>query len=150
MAIIDLVETLRLDLADTDKILFKDDVLERCIFKGVYQLGNDLGLMLSVKRGEIEPEPVDDTREMLLLLGQIHACQFMRVKTANAFSFASGDKRVDKTKQPEHWAALEDDLKTIYRQRLSELKPEMITGPEQYIINLPKIKPLIYEQGINI
>jgi len=44
----------------------------------------------------------------------------MRAQTANAFAFSSGDKRVDKTKQPEHWAGLEEGLKAVYKQRLGE------------------------------
>jgi hypothetical protein len=46
----------------------------------------------------------------LVIMAQIHACQVMRSATANAFSFSSGDKRVDKTGQPGHWAKLEADL----------------------------------------
>ena len=84
---------------------------------------------------------------MLLLLGQIHACQLMRAKTANAFSFSSGDKRVDKTKQPEHWAKLEQDLKILYQHHLSEVRPEAASSPEDTIISPSGLKPVIYEQG---
>jgi hypothetical protein len=113
VAIADLVATLRTDLADPESALFSDEVLQRCIHKGVYRLARDLEISLSVVNGEVVPEPEGDTRELLLVLGQIHACQVMRATTANAFSFSSGDKRVDKTKQPEHWAKLEEDLKAL-------------------------------------
>jgi hypothetical protein len=71
----------------------------------------------------------------------------MRATTANTFSFSSGDKRVDKTKQPEHWAKLEEDLKALYKQRLSEIKPGAAASPEDYIISPSDMKPVIYEQG---
>ena len=100
--------------------------------------------------GEVSPEPEGETRELLLLLGQIHACQVMRAATANAFSFSSGDKRVDKSKQPEHWAKLEEDLKAVYKQRLGEIKPGASASPEDYIISPSDLKPVIYEQGSDL
>ena len=69
----------------------------------------------------------------------------MRAKTANAFSFSSGDKRVDKTKQPEHWAKFEGDLKTLYKQHLSRVRPGALSL-EDTIVS-PNLKPVIYEQG---
>ena len=105
-----------------------------------------MGIRLSVVDGEVEPEPDGATRELLLLLGQIHACQLMRATTANVFVFSSGDKRVDKTKQPEHWAKLERDLKALYKHHVSEMRPGAATSPDDYIVS-PELKPVIYEQG---
>lgn len=150
MALTDLVATLRTDLSDPGGDLFTDEVLGRCILKGVYRLARDLDITLSVVDGEVSPEPEDETRELLLLLGQIHACQVMRAATANAFSFSSGDKRVDKSKQPEHWAKLEEDLKAVYKQRLGEIKPGASASPEDYIISPSDLKPVIYEQGSDL
>ena len=150
MAIADLVATLRTDLADPESALFSDEVLQRCIHKGVYRLARDLEISLSVVNGEVVPEPEGDTRELLLVLGQIHACQVMRATTANAFSFSSGDKRVDKTKQPEHWAKLEEDLKAVYKQRLGDIKPGAAASPEDYIITPGGLAPVIYEQGSDL
>ena len=146
LATADLVATLRLDLSDPERALFTDAALTRCLHKGVHRLARDLDIRLSVVDGEVDPEPDGDTRELLLLLGQIHACQFMRAHTANVFVFSSGDKRVDKTKQPEHWAKLEQDLKAQYKQALSEARPGAAAGPDDYIVS-PELKPVIYEQG---
>ena len=146
MALADLVATLRTDLSDPGGDLFTDEVLGRCILKGVYRLARDLDITLSVVDGEVSPEPEGETRELLLLLGQIHACQVMRAATANAFSFSSGDK----TKQPEHWAKLEEDLKAVYKQRLGEIKPGASASPEDYIISPSDLKPVIYEQGSDL
>jgi len=106
MPLADLVSTLRQDLADPEKTLFADEVLARCLLKGAFRLGRDLRITLAVTGGEITPEPEGETRELLLLLGQINACQIMRAATANAFSFSSGDKSVNKTGQPKQWADL--------------------------------------------
>jgi len=150
VALADLVATLRTDLSDPGGDLFTGEVLGRCILKGVYRLARDLDITLSVVDGEVSPEPEGETRELLLLLGQIHACQVMRAATANAFSFSSGDKRVDKSKQPEHWAKLEEDLKAVYKQRLGEIKPGASASPEDYIISPSDLKPVIYEQGSDL
>jgi hypothetical protein len=143
----DIISALRVDLSDPNSELFSNEVLGRCVLKGVYQVARDLEVSLAIVNGEISPEPQGETLEMLLILGQIHACQVMRAATANAFSFSSGDKRVDKTKQPEHWATLEADLKALYKQRLGEIKPGATTSPEDYIITPGGLTPLIFEQG---
>jgi len=83
-------------------------------------------------------------------MAQIHACQVMRSATANAFSFSSGDKRVDKTGQPGHWAKLEADLLADYRQRIAELLPNAQVDPESYILTPSGLAPVIYEQGIDL
>lgn len=150
MALSDFVTTLRTDLSDPAGELFTDEVLQRCILKGVHRLARDLEISLSVANGEIVPEPEGETLELLLMLGQIHACQVMRATTANAFSFSSGDKRVDKTKQPQHWAELEEDLKAVYKQRLSDIKPGAAASPEDYIITPGGLNPVIYEQGSDL
>ena len=142
--------TLRLDLSDPEGTLFSDEVLKRCLHKGVHRLARDLDIRLSVVDGEVDPEPDGDVRELLLLLGQIHACQYMRASTANVFVFSSGDKRVDKTKQPERWAKLEGDLMAQYRQSLSDVRPGAAPlSPDDYIVS-PDLKPVIYEQGANL
>ena len=139
MALADLIVSLRIDLADPDSELFTDDELTRCIHKGVVILARDLGRLLSIENDEVVPELDGETRELLLLLGGIHACQIMRMKTANNFSFSSGDKRVDQTKQPEHWANLEIDLETLYTERLMGI----LSDPRD-------IMPVIFEQGGNL
>ena len=49
--------TLRLDLSDPEGALFTDEVLTRCLHKGVYRLSRDLDIRLSVVEGEVGPEP---------------------------------------------------------------------------------------------
>lgn len=147
MALADLIASLRVDLADPDKALFADDALSRCVLKAAFAVARDLGVSLAVSAGEITPEPTGESLEMLLLMAQIHACQFMRAVTARGFSFSSGDKRVDKSKQPEHWAKLEEDLKAQYRERLREIKPDAAVDPDDYVFTPGRISPVLYEQG---
>lgn len=148
MATSDIIGLLRTDLADPNAERFTDEVLTRCVLKSAFPVGRDLGEQMSVSGGGIVPEPQGETLELLLLQAQIAACQFMRAATANAFSFSSGDKKVDKTSQPEHWAKLESDLTGTYRQRLHEMRPE--TGQDDYILTPRELRPVAYEQGIDL
>lgn len=148
MALRDLVGLLRTDLADPSAERFSDEVLTRCILRSVFPVGRDIGVQMTVIGGEISPQPQGEVLEILLLQAQIAACQFMRAATANAFSFSSGDKRVDKTSQPEHWAKLESDLTATYRQRLREMRPD--TAEADFILTPRGLKPIAYEQGVDL
>ena len=146
-----LISELRLDLSDPAGVLFDDVTLGRCLRRGLVRLNTDLNARYAVHASAIEPAPSDAVAELMLLLGQINACQVMRSRTANAFSFSSGDKRVDKTKQPEQWAKLESDLEAEYTQRLKLLKPDVSgQNAESYIITPQNLAPVIYEQGLDL
>ncbi len=145
MPLADIVSLLRQDLADSEKSLFTNEVLARCLQKAAFRLARDLKIELTVVDGEIVPEPAGEPRELLLVLGQINACQVMRAATANSFSFSSGDKSVNKTSQPKQWAELEEALEVQYKARVAQLAG--IGDTERYVIT-PEFKPVIYEQGL--
>lgn len=149
MATSELVSLLRTDLADMEAERFTDEVLTRCILKSVFPVSRDLAVQISTSGGEISPEPQGETLEMLLLQAQVEACRFMRIATANAFSFSSGDKRVDKTSQPQNWAKLENDLLAAYKQRLHEIHPGA-GASDDYILKPEPFTPVIYEQGLDL
>jgi hypothetical protein len=144
----DLLPLLRQDLADTDKTLFSDEILARCILRGVFRLARDLQVEITVANGEVVPEPEGETQELLLLLGRINACQYMRAATANAFSFTSGDKSVNKTSQPKNWAELEEALIAQYKLRVGQITGN-VQNDDRYIIT-PEFRPVIYEQGLDL
>lgn len=147
MALADLVTVLRTDLADPGEERFTDEVLSRCILKSVPSVARDLGVEMSISGGDIANCPSEgDALEMLILAARIEACRFMRAATASAFSFSSGDKKVDKTSQPEQWAKLEADLIAEYKERLHDLSlPGSLE--DDYIITPRDLHPVIYEQG---
>lgn len=147
MLLAEMVAVLRTDLADSDSERFTDAVLKRCILRSVFPVGRDTGSVFTIQSGEIVPDPTGELLELLLLQARIAACQFMRAATADAFSFSSGDKRVDKTSQPEHWAKLEEDLTVEYKERLSGMLPSGSVS-DDYILTPRDLRPVIYQQGI--
>jgi len=146
----ELLEILRTDLGDESALLFEDGTLVRCLRKAVFLVAADLDTPMKVESELIVPSPEPPCMELLLLLARIHACEVMRARTANSFSFSSGDKKVDKSKQPEAWAKLEANLRAQYSAQLREMKPELALLEDDYFIHPGRISPVVYEQGVNV
>lgn len=149
MTTADLVALPRVDLADPGGDRFPDEALRRCFLKAVFPLARDWELAMTEAGGQIQPEPEGEAHENLLLLARIHACQWMRAATANSFSFTSGDKQGDKTKQSEFWAKLEQDPREEYQARLAAFRAgidgPLSEGDDRFRPTGPIA--LIYEQG---
>jgi len=149
MLVSDLVAMLRLDIGDTAGEMLGDEYLERCIIRAVYSLNKDIDAAYTVDAVDVSPDPPGEDQEMLLLRAHIFVCMLMRSITANNFSFTSGDKKVDKTKQPQFWADLQDDLGKDYKARVKQRNPESSTVEDgDGIMTAPAVKPVIYERGI--
>lgn len=150
MQLADLVQALRLDLGDSSGNLFSDISLIRCLEKAIPVLNRDLNLRIRFLGETFETEPSGEEAELLILLGQIHACQLMRAGTANSFAFSSGDKSVDKSRLPEHWAKLQADLTLKYSERLALIRPSSSPSRFDDVFHTPEIlQPVIFEQGSN-
>lgn len=142
MALSDLKTALRLEYHDRDENspLLEDEQLERALRRSVVSINKDLKLTYAVDaQGAIIPDLEDEDREVLLLNALTVVCRMMQAKTARNFSFSSGDKKVDKTKQSKYWAELGSSYQTQYNQLVSERNPEFGSG-------IPDITPQIYGQ----
>jgi len=140
MALNDLIQALRLEYYDRDaeNPLLEDEQLERALKRAVVSVNKDLKRSYSVDGdGSLSPALEDDDREVLLLYALTVVCRMMQAKTARNFSFSSGDKKVDKTKQPSYWAELGRSYLSQYQQAVSERNPEFGNG-------IPDITPQIY------
>jgi len=146
----DLVALLRLDIGDTAGEMLGDEYLARCVTRAVYALNKDAGTSFAVNGGEVTPDPSGEEQELLLLRAHINVCSLMRSITANAFSFQSGDKHVDKTKQPSFWADLQGDLEKDYKDRVKKTAQDggVVDDEDSGIMAAPAVRPAIYEQGI--
>jgi len=143
MALSDLKTELRLEYHDRDENspLLEDEQLQRALRRAVVSINKDLKCRYTIDgEGNITPDLEDDVKEVLLLSALTVVCRMMQAKTARNFSFSSGDKRVDKTKQPAYWAVIGRGFQLQYNQMVSERNPEYGGG-------VPEVKPQIYGQG---
>jgi len=143
MALSDLKTELRLEYNDRDENspLLEDEQLERALRRAFVSINKDLKCQYAVDgEGNITPDLEDDDKEVLLLSALTVVCRMMQAKTARNFSFSSGDKKVDKTKQSAYWAELGRNYQLQYSQVVSERNPEYGGG-------IPEVIPQIYGQG---
>ena len=105
----ELIHSLRLEYHDSDEAspLLDDEQLERAVDRAVVSVNKDLKRSYVIdENGGFSPDLEDDDREVLLLFALVVACRMVQARVARNFSFSSGDKKVDKTKQPAYWAEL--------------------------------------------
>jgi hypothetical protein len=140
----ELLTDLRLDLGDSGGELLNDDYLKRCILKAIPIINSDINTDYIVSGDALFPAPEDVHRELVLLRSQAFACSLMRSITANNFSFSSGNKKVDKTKQPEFWKEQEETLLVRYKARVRTINPDNTTLDDS-ILATGSLTPLIYE-----
>ena len=144
MNVWELLADLRLDLGDVDETLLGDDYLRRCILKAVPAINKDIVTSYAVASDIISPALENDHRELLLLRSQAFVCSLMRSITANNFSFTSGDKKIDKTKQPQFWKEQEEALLNRYKEQVRAINPDNQTGDDS-ILTPGSLTPLLYE-----
>ena len=143
MALSDLKTELRLEYHDRDENspLLEDEQLQRALRRAVVSINKDLKCRYTIDgEGNITPDLEDDVKEVLLLSALTVVCRMMQAKTARNFSFSSGDKKVDKTKQPAYWAELGRNYQLQYSGAVTERNPEYGGG-------VPEVIPQIYGQG---
>ena len=125
MALSDIRDKLRLEYDDGETPpSLSDDQLDRAITRAVTAINLNLERAYAITQEEIQPELDVDDEEVLLTQAMITACAMMQSKTARNFSFSSGDKKIDKTKQPDYWAKLGQSYETRYKQMVSERNPD--------------------------
>jgi len=154
MTIQELRDQLKLDIGDAANNLFKEgelnygnDYLERCIQKSIPHINRDLETDYVFDDSNISPKPSDEHKEILLLRAHAFVCSLMRSITANNFSFTSGDKKVDKTKQPEFWKEQEKALLARYKEWIKGINPENSDLFDENVLVVGNVTPKIYETG---
>ena len=124
MALNDVRDKLRLEYDDSESPpLLSDDQLDRAIARAVTALNLNLERAYTIVSDDFQPGLDSDDEEVLLTQAMITVCAMMQSKTARNFSFSSGDKKIDKTKQPDYWAKLGQSYETRYKQMVSERNP---------------------------
>ena len=125
MALSDIRDKLRLEYDDGETPpSLSDDQLDRAITRAVTAINLNLERAYAITQEEIQPDLDTDDEEVLLTQAMITVCAMMQSKTARNFSFSSGDKKIDKTKQPDYWAKLGQGYEAKYKQMVSERNPD--------------------------
>ena len=131
MALSDVRASLRLEYDDSETPpLLSDEQLNRAITRAVMAVNLNLERAYTIVEDEIQPTLDSDDEEVLLTHAMVTVCAMMQSKTARNFSFSSGDKKVDKTKQPDYWAKLGQSYEAKYKQMVSERNPAYGTETE--------------------
>ena len=124
MALNDVRGKLRLEYDDSETSpTLSDEQLDRAINRAVTAINLNLERAYVIDGDDFQPGLVADDEEVLLTQAMITVCAMMQSKTARNFSFSSGDKKIDKTKQPDYWAKLGQSYETRYKQMVSERNP---------------------------
>ena len=125
MALSDVRSKLRLEYDDSETPpLLSDEQLNRAITRAVTAINLNLQRAYAVVGEDFQPALASDDEEALLTQAMITVCAMMQSKTARNFSFSSGDKKVDKTRQPDYWAKLGHSYEAKYKQMVSERNPD--------------------------
>ncbi len=136
MALSDIRASLRLEYDDTGDVpQLTDEQLNRAIARAVSAVNYNLTRAYTIVGEDLQPALSSDDEEVLLTQAMITVCAMMQSKTARNFSFASGDKKIDKTKQPDYWAKLRQSYEASYKQMISERNPDY--GSETELLTPP-------------
>ena len=124
MALNDVRGKLRLEYDDSEPSpQLSDEQLGRALARAVTAINLNLERAYAIVCDDFQPGLDSDDEEVLLTQAMITVCAMMQSKTARNFSFSSGDKKIDKTKQPDYWAKLGQSYETRYKQMVSERNP---------------------------
>ena len=142
MTVSEFIAVLKTDLGDPDGDLLAENDLLRALTRALIAVNRDIGRTYAIEGDEIVPDPGSES-ELILLRAHAFCCSMLRSTASAAFSFASADKRVDKSMQAKAWADLEKDLLARYRETVSRLNPELADG----LLPVENMRPQIYEVG---
>lgn len=145
MTVTSLISELKLQIDDTgSESLLSSDQYTSTIHRSLKKVNSFLGTGYVIEGDEITPDLLSDSFELLAVQSLVFIAEIMRAKTAKNFSFKSGDKAVDKTKQPSFWADLHKDYLEKLHGLIKRLAPHLddessLLSPDKFPI------PEVYE-----
>lgn len=121
-----LISDLKLQIDDTDDVsLLSQEQYESIVSRSLAKVNGILGASFTISDGEITPGMLSDSQELITVQSLVFITETMRAKVAKNFSFKSGDKSVDKTKQPSFWADLHKDYLGRLKVLTNRLAPHL-------------------------
>ncbi len=126
MTVTSLITDLKLQIDDTEsEPLLSSDQYASTIRRSLKKVNSILGMSYAVEGDEITPVLQENSLELFTAQSLVFIAEMMRAKTAKNFSFKSGDKAVDKTKQPSFWADLHKDYLEKLQGLIKRLAPHL-------------------------
>jgi len=149
MTVTSLISELKLQIDDTgSESLLSSDQYASTISRSLKKVNSILGMSYAVAGDQITPELHTDSLELLTAQSLVFIAEMMRAKTAKNFSFKSGDKAIDKTKQPSFWADLHKDYLSRLYSLTKRLAPHL--DDESGLLSAGKFPyPEVYEVSSN-
>jgi len=143
------ISELKLQIDDTaNEPLLVNEQYSFIVSRSLTKVNAVLGMSYTVEGDEITPDMLANSKELLTVHALVFIAETMRAKVAKNFSFKSGDKAIDKTKQPSFWADLHKDylakLHSLTRRMAPHLDDESgLFSPGKFPI------PEVYEVSSN-
>jgi len=145
MTVSSLITELKLQIDDAaDEPLLSLEQYSSIVTRAVAKVNSILGMNYVISDDEITPDLLPDSQELLTVQSLVFIAETMRAKVAKSFSFKSGDKSVDKTKQPSFWADLHKDYLSRLHTLTKRLAPHL--DDESGLLSAGKFPiPEVYE-----
>lgn len=145
MTVSSLITELKLQIDDAaDEPLLSLEQYSSIVTRAVAKVNSILGMNYVISDDEITPDLLPDSQELLTVQSLVFIAETMRAKVAKSFSFKSGDKTIDKTKQPSFWADLHKDYLSRLQALTRRLAPHL--DDESSLLSPGKFPiPLIFE-----
>jgi len=145
MTVSSLITELKLQIDDAaDEPLLSLEQYSSIVTRAVAKVNSILGMNYVISDDEITPDLLPDSQELLTVQSLVFIAETMRAKVAKNFSFKSGDKSVDKTKQPSFWADLHKDYLSRLHTLTKRLAPHL--DDESGLLSAGKFPiPEVYE-----
>ena len=130
---------------DEGEPLVMEAYVHRQAERALPQVAVDLGIAYVLGAGEVFPEMPAGHRELWALQTKVMLCRHLRMQAANRVSFASGDKRMDRSREAANWASLEKALADDYSDRVRRVNPAIDPAVLQM-----DVVPAVYERGAEV
>ena len=145
MTVSSLITELKLQIDDAaDEPLLSLEQYSSIVTRAVAKVNSILGMNYVISDDEITPDLLPDSQELLTVQSLVFIAETMRAKVAKSFSFKSGDKTIDKTKQPSFWADLHKDYLSRLHTLTKRLAPHL--DDESGLLSSTKFPiPEVYE-----
>ena len=142
----DLVTDILADLTgDEGEPLVAEAYVRRQAERALALVANDLEAGYALDGDQVEPAMPAEHRELWALKTKVLVCRHLRAQAASRVSFASGDKRMDRSKEASNWASLEEAFAGEYADRLRRENPSV--DPRVLRID---VSPVVYEAGSEV